>query len=90
MSLLLLYKNGFDAGKYISFEAQINDAKDLYCQALKDSSADWHSAANDHFPFMNNFFVTLLKCYKELDMHFAAVQSGKAGKRRRKETGCCI
>ena len=86
LSLLLLYKNGFDAGKYISFEAQINDAKDLYYQALKDSSANWHSAANDYFPFMSNFLVTLLKCYKELDTHFAAIQSGKVSKRQRIET----
>jgi Fic family protein len=85
LSLLLLYKNGFDAGKYISFEAQINDAKALYYQALKDSSAKWHESANDYFPFMSNFLVTLLKCYKELDKHFAAIQSGKVGKRQRIE-----
>ncbi|GHV27057.1 cell division protein Fic [Spirochaetia bacterium] len=86
LSLLLLYKNGFDAGKYISFEAQINDAKALYYQALKDSSANWHTTANDYFPFMNNFLITLLKCYKELDTHFAAVQSGKVSKQQRIET----
>jgi Fic family protein len=85
LSLLLLYKNGFAAGKYISFEAQINDAKGLYYQALKDSSANWHSSANDYFPFMSNFLVTLLKCYKELDTHFAAIQSGKVSKRNRIE-----
>jgi Fic family protein len=86
LSLLLLYKNGFDAGKYISFEAQINDAKALYYQSLRDSSANWHSAANDYFPFMSNFLVTLLKCYKELDTHFAAIRSGKVGKRQRIDT----
>ncbi|MDR3362715.1 MAG: hypothetical protein LBO64_07740, partial [Desulfovibrio sp.] len=30
-----------------------------------------------YFPFTGNFLITLLKCYKELDTHFAAVQSGK-------------
>jgi Fic family protein len=86
LSLLLLYKNGFDAGKYISFEARINNTKALYYQALKDSSENWRSAANDYFPFMGNFLMTLLKCYKELDTHFAAARSGKVSKRQRIET----
>ena len=30
LSLLLLYKNGFDAGKYVSFEEQINNNKSYY------------------------------------------------------------
>ena len=30
LSLLLLYKNGFDAGKYVSFEEQINNSKGYY------------------------------------------------------------
>jgi Fic family protein len=85
LSLLLLYKNGFDAGKYISFEAQINDSKAMYYQALKDSSLNWGSNSNDYFPFMSNFLVTLLKCYKELDKHFAAIQSVKVSKRSRIE-----
>ncbi|MDR1917119.1 MAG: Fic family protein [Synergistaceae bacterium] len=85
LSLLLLYKNGFDAGRYISFEAQINDTKALYYQALKDSSADWLTSKNNYFPFMSYFLVTLLKCYKALDTHFAAVQNGKVNKRQRIE-----
>ena len=39
LSLLLLYKNGFDAGKYVSFEEQINDYKAYYYEALRQSSA---------------------------------------------------
>lgn len=33
--LLLLYKNGFDARKYISFEEQINNYKVYYYEALR-------------------------------------------------------
>jgi Fic family protein len=85
LSLLLLYKSGFDAGKYISFEAQINDNKAAYYQALKDSSTGWHTARNSYFPFIQNFLATLLICYKELDKHFAAIQSGRVRKRERIE-----
>lgn len=52
LSLLLLYKNGFDAGKYISFEEQINKYKDLYYEALKQSSIGWETNNNDYFPFI--------------------------------------
>ncbi|MDR1828548.1 MAG: Fic family protein [Methylobacteriaceae bacterium] len=85
LSLLLLYKSGFDAGKYISFEARINDNKAAYYQALKDSSTNWHTAGNNYFPFIRNFLITLLTCYKELDKHFAAIQSGHVSKRERIE-----
>lgn len=85
LSLLLLYKNGFDAGRYISFEEQINRSKDKYYHALKESSVNWHNGQNNYFPFIQNFVTTLLMCYKELDKRFAVVQSGKVKKQERVE-----
>ena len=85
LSLLMLYKNGFNAGRYISFEEQINRAKVAYYQALKDSSVGWHEGKNNYFPFVENFVTTLLLCYKELDKRFAVVNSKKVTKRERIE-----
>ncbi|MCL2021172.1 MAG: Fic family protein [Betaproteobacteria bacterium] len=85
LSLLLLYRNGFDAGRYISFEEQINRTKSAYYQSLKGSSAGWHKGQNSYFPFMENFVATLLHCYKELDKRFAIVGAKKATKRQRVE-----
>lgn len=85
LSLLMLYKNGFDAGKYISFEEQINQSKSLYYEALRQSSQGWHDNANSYFPFMENFLQTLLLCYKELDKRFAVVQGSKVSKKQRIE-----
>ena len=85
LSLLLLYKNGFDAGRYISFEEQINRSKAGYYAALKDSSTGWHEGQNSYFPFIENFVTTLLFCYKELDKRFAVVNSKKVTKRQRIE-----
>jgi len=85
LSLLMLYKNGFDAGKYISFEEQINQSKPLYYEALRQSSAGWHENENSYFPFIENFLQTLLMCYKELDKRFAVVQGRKVSKKRRIE-----
>ncbi|MDR3304956.1 MAG: Fic family protein [Clostridiales Family XIII bacterium] len=86
LSLLLLYKNGFDAGKYISFEEQINKTKAGYYEALKRSSEHWHDSKNSYFPFIENFIAALLYCYKELDKRFAVVGAKKATKRERVES----
>ena len=85
LSLLLLYKNGFDAGKYISFEEQINRYKDLYYDALQRSSAGWDTNTNDYFPFMQNFLSMLYMCYKELDKRFAVVHAKRITKTARIE-----
>ena len=85
LTLLLLYKNGFDAGKYISFEEQINNRKNDYYEALRLSSQGWHEGQNSYFPFMENFISVLLYCYKELDKRFAVVNAGKVTKRGRIE-----
>ena len=85
LSLLLLYKNGFDAGKYISFEEQINKYKDLYYNALQRSSVGWDANRNDYFPFMQNFLSMLYMCYKELDKRFAIVHGKRITKTARIE-----
>lgn len=85
LSLLLLYKNGFDAGKYISFEEQINKYKAYYYDALKQSSTGWDTNENDYFPFIQNFLSTLYMCYKELDQRFAVLHGKKVTKKARIE-----
>ena len=85
LSLLLLYKNGFDAGKYVSFEEQINDYKAYYYEALRQSSAGWDTNENSYFPFIENFLSTLYLCYKELDKRFAVVNGKKITKKTRIE-----
>lgn len=85
LSLLLLYKAGSDVGKYISFEEQINSAKFLYYDALKESSQNWEINKNDYFPFVQNFLTTLYLCYKELDKRFAVVNSKRITKTTRIE-----
>ena len=42
LTTLLLYRNGFYVGKYISLEAKIAKNKDLYYDALGASQIGWH------------------------------------------------
>ena len=85
LSLLLLYKNGYDAGKYVSFEEQINNYKAYYYDALKQSSTGWEIGENNYAPFIENFLSTLYMCYKELDKRFAVVNGKKITKKARIE-----
>ena len=85
MSLLLLYKSGYDVGKYVSFEEQINEGKDFYYAALQESSKGWHTNENSYFEFMTNFLSTLYKCYKELDKRFSTVNGKRLNKTERIE-----
>ena len=85
LSLFLLYKCGYDVGKYVSFEEQINESKDYYYSALEASSAGWHTNENSYFEFMKNFLSTLYKCYKELDKRFSTVNGKKLSKTERIE-----
>lgn len=85
LSLLLMYNSGIDAGKYISFEGQINKHKDIYYKALNRSSQDWHTNSNDYVPFIENFVFILYTCYKELDERFTVVEDKKVNKSNRIE-----
>jgi Fic family protein len=85
LSLLLLYKNEYDVGKYISFEEQINNYKVYYYDALQQSSNGWEINENSFFPFIENFLFTLYMCYKELDKRFAVVHGKKVTKTARIE-----
>lgn len=85
LSLLLLYRNGFDVGKYESFEEQINNHKNSYYEALKQSSNAWETGENTYFPFVLNFLTTLDLCYKELDKRFTVVGGKRISKKARIE-----
>ena len=86
LSLLLMYKAGFDVTKYISFEEQINNDKGSYYDALKDSSVGWHDNINNYMPFIENFLLNLYRCYKEMDKRLVTVKSGKVSKNSRIES----
>ena len=81
----MLYKNGFDAGKYVSFEEQINNYKAYYYEALRQSSIGWESNENTYFPFIEIFCQRFNMCYKELDKRFAVVHGKKITKKARIE-----
>lgn len=88
LTLLLLYKNGYEVVRYVSFEEQINKYKDFYYDALKKSSTGWETNENSYFDFIENFLSMLYMCYKELDRRFVVINGKKPTKKTRIEA--CI
>ena len=67
LTLLLLYKSGFNIGRYISIEKVIRDSKVQYYDVLRQSSIGWHENKNDYFPFIIYMIQVIYKCYQKLD-----------------------
>ena len=67
LTLLLLYKNGYSVGKYISIEKQIEKTKDRYYDVLEMADAGWHEEANDPTPFIRYMLTVILACYTEFE-----------------------
>ena len=67
LTLLLLYKSGYEVGKYISIERQIELTKDRYYETIEQSDADWHEGRNDPTPFIRYMLQVILACYTEFE-----------------------
>ena len=67
LTLLLLYKNGYSVGKYISIEKQIEKTKDRYYDTLEESDAGWYEEKNDPTPFIRYMLQVILSCYTEFE-----------------------
>ena len=77
LTLLLLYKNGYNVGKYISIEKQIEKTKDRYYDVLEMADAGWHEEKNDPTPFIRYMLMVILACYTEFENRVGLME--KAG-----------
>ncbi|WEV59040.1 Fic family protein [Bifidobacterium sp. ESL0728] len=75
LTLLLLYRSGYEIGKYISIEHLIEQSKATYYEALAASTAGWNENTNDYAPFVNYLLSTILVAYREFDERAAAVST---------------
>ncbi len=66
LTLLLLYQQGFEVGRYISLERIIEETKDSYYEALKKSSLNWFDAKHDLIIWWHYLLGTIKSAYQEL------------------------
>ncbi|WP_044975528.1 Fic family protein [Ruminococcus sp. HUN007] len=74
LTTLLLYRNGFYVGKYISLEAKIAKNKDLYYDALNQSQYGWREGNEDILPFIKYILGTILSAYKDFEERFSLIE----------------
>ncbi len=74
LTTLLLYRNGFYVGKYISLETKIAKHKDLYYDALGVSQEGWLEGNDNPVPFIKYLLSTILAAYKDFEDRFKIVE----------------
>ena len=65
LTLLMLHKNGYEVGRYVSLERIFEQQKAGYYQSLEQSSQGWHESKHNPFPWLNYFWGIMLAAYKE-------------------------
>lgn len=75
LTTLLLYRNGFYVGKYISLETKIAKNKDLYYYTLGQAQVGWHDGNEDVVPFIKYLLGTFLAAYKDFEDRFSLVET---------------
>ncbi len=79
LTLLLTYRSGYDVGKYVSIEAEIERTKGTYYEALAASSIGWADGESDYAPFVTYMLGVMAACYADLDARVMLLSSGGKG-----------
>lgn len=67
LTTLLLYRAGYEVGKYISLEAKIAKNKDAYYASLEDSQVGWREQQDDPTAFVKYLLSTIIAAYRDFD-----------------------
>jgi Fic family protein len=82
LSLLLLYRAGYEVGRYISLETAIEDTKAGYYDSLYASSQGWHEARHSLVPWWEYFVgVMLVRAYRQFEERVGVTTARRGAKR---------
>ncbi len=80
LTLMLLYHFDYQVGKYISLERIFEESKESYYETLEQSSQGWHENKHDAMPWLNYFWGTLIRAYKEFEERVGTIRTGRGSK----------
>lgn len=80
LTLLLLYKAGYEVGRFISIEKLIEQSNKTYYDALAASTERWHTGEHDLRPWLAYFLGVLTAAYREFEPRARAVTAGRGSK----------
>lgn len=67
LTTLLLYRQGYVIGKYISLESKIEKNKENYYASLRESGIDWHENKENPVPFVKYILRIILAAYIDFE-----------------------
>jgi Fic family protein len=65
LTMLLLYRECYIVGKYISLELIIEKTKETYYDVLQKSFQNWHDGTNSYAPFVRYTLGIVINAYRE-------------------------
>lgn len=74
LTLLMLYKAGYQVGKFISLERIFEETKRSYYQTLEASSTGWHEGDHDIVPWTTFFWGVMIAAYKEFEERAGSIK----------------
>lgn len=75
LTTLLLYRSGYEIGKYISLEAKIAKNKEAYYDALELSQNGWHEETDDPTAFIKYLLGTIIAAYRDFNDRMSMIAS---------------
>lgn len=81
LTLLLLYKAGYEVGRFISLEQIVEQTKETYYDALYRSSVGWHEDKHSLVPWLEYFSgVMMLSAYREFERRVGVLTLSRGAK----------
>ena len=80
LTLLALYQQGYEVGRYISLERLVEEAKEDYYRVLQQSSQRWHDGKHELLPWLNHFLAIARRAYGEFEQRAGEVKSKRGAK----------
>lgn len=78
LTTLLLYRNGFMVGKYISLESKIAKNKNAYYAALEKAQVGWNEGKEDVIPFIKYLLGTIIAAYRDFEDRMVLVNESNS------------
>lgn len=82
LSLLLLYRAGFEVGRFISLERIIEESKESYYETLYQCSRGWNQGKHRMEPWLEYFLGVLTAAYREFEERVGTLTAARGAKTR--------
>lgn len=80
LTLQLLYRSGYEVGRYISLERVTERSKESYYDALAQSSRGWHEGRHSLIPWWEYFLGVIAAAYRDFEHRVGLVGVGRGAK----------